>query len=250
MKNAQLKATLHRSVGAAAVMICGATLLCGAFAMAEVAQADEKKFRRHVAVSATASVTAVPDIARISAGVVTEAATARAAVKENNGTMAVLIDKLKSLGVATDDIATTQISVQPRTKHHRDGRPPEVTGYRVTNRVRITVRDLAKLGEFLDQSVEAGANQLGGITFDVTRKETLKDEARKQAMANARHRAELYAEAADAEIGRILSIQETFGRPIVRPTMAMTRAAAAESVPVEPGSQRLDVTVHATWELE
>ncbi len=225
-------------------------LLVSAIAMTDpTAAQDRPNMERTVSVSASGSVNAAPDVAGISTGVATEGATAREALDANTKAMRGLIDGLKALGLEARDIRTTNVSVEPRHQHFKDGRPPTVVGYRVVNQLRIVQRDIARLGETLDRSITLGANQLGGISFEVSNAEKLKDEARKLAMENALRRAQLYASAAGAQVDRVLTISESIaGIPGPRPLQA--RMAMAEAVPVEPGEQALSVTVHVTWALK
>lgn len=215
-----------------------------------MSQDASKGFERSVSVSATGIVTATPDRAAISTGVLTEAATAREAMAQNGVVMQKLIDGLKALSIDPKDIQTTSISINPRYAQPRNDRPPVINGYQAQNQVRIVVRDMKRLGEILDQAMALGANQMGGIAFDVSQAETLKDEARKAAMVNARRRAELYASAAGVAVGPVLSISETFREPQIVFKGARTRAAMADSVPVEPGSVDLSVEVHVVWGLK
>jgi uncharacterized protein YggE len=211
----------------------------------------ERQPERTVNVSATGSVKADPDVAHVSTGVVTEGATAREALDRNSAAMKSLIDGLKAIGIDAKDIQTTHIGVEPRYQQAtRDGRPPTIVGYRVTNQVRIVQRAIAKLGETLDKAVTLGANQIHGIQFEVSKAETLKDEARRAAMTNARRRADLYATAAGAQVDRVLAISETVFGGGPRPMGGNVRMAMAEAVPVEPGTQTLDVTVHVVWSLK
>ncbi len=213
-------------------------------------RAAERAFERTVSVSATGSASAQPDIARISTGVVTEGATAREALDANTRSMRALIDGLKGLGIDAKDIQTANIAVEPRYHQPKDGRPATINGYRVVNQVRIVLRDIAKVGETLDRGITLGANQLGGIAFEVSRAETLKDEARRQAMANALRRAKLYATAAGAQVDRVLTISETSVGPQPRPMAGGARMAMSEAVPVEAGQQSLEATVRVTWSLK
>jgi hypothetical protein len=205
---------------------------------------------RWISVAASGRVPAEPDMAVISAGVVAEGDTARGALDANSTAMRRVIDALVAAGIDRKDIQTAHFHIEPRYRHPKDGRPSEVTGYRVANQVRITVRDLARLGGVLDEVVSEGANQAGGIEFQVSRAETLKDDARKAAMANARRRAELLAEAAGARLGPVVTIAEDAQGggplPVVGARMAM---ASAEAVPVEPGRQMLEARVQVTWAL-
>ena len=226
-----------------------AALSLGSIAMTDPSVAQERSTERTVSVSATGSVNAAPDIAYISTGVATEGTTAREALDANNKAMRAVIDGLKALGLDAKDIQTSQVGVEPRHQHFKDGRPPAIVGYRVVNQLRIVQRDLAKLGETLDKSITLGANQLGGINFEVSKAETLKDEARRLAMANALRRAQLYAGAAGSRVDRVITISETVaGGP--RPVHAGARMAMAETMPVEAGEQALSVTVHVTWALK
>ncbi len=215
-----------------------------------MANDPKKEFERSVTVSATGSVAADPDHAVISTGIATDGDTAREAMTKNTASMTKLVEGLKTAGIAAKDIQTTAINVEPRYNNPRDGKPPSVIGYRVVNQVRIMARDIKKFGEVLDQSITLGANQMGGISFEVSNAEMLKDEARKQAMANARRRAELYAQAAGAALGNVLTISEqVMGGGSPRAYVG-ARMMQAEAVPVEPGSQKLEVQVHVMWALK
>ncbi len=209
--------------------------------------AQEKRIERTVTVGASGMVSVEPDIAHISTGVLSEADTAREALQRNSAAMKKVIDGLKGAGVDPKDVQTSRFSIDPRYDQPKDGRSARVTGYRVVNQVRITTRDIPKLGELLDLVVTLGANQAGGISFDVSNAETLKDEARRQAVANALRRAKLFAEAAGATVGDVLTITE---EAMPEPPIFAGRAMAADAaVPIERGSQSLKVSVQVTWSL-
>jgi uncharacterized protein YggE len=226
----------------AAVLTAIGAFLPGQHSMA----ADNGKMERTVTVAATGEVVADTDIAQISTGVVTEADTAKEALSRNNGVMTKLVDGLKTAGIPARDIQTTTLNVEPRYTQSKDGRPATINGYRVVNQVRLTVRDVKRLGDILDQAIALGANQINSIGFDVSNAETLRDQARKQAMENARRRAELYAQAAGAQLGPVLQIAEGGAEfaPVRR-----ERAVLQASVPIEPGTRRLEVSVQVTYEL-
>jgi uncharacterized protein len=234
---------LTRPLAVAALLFTAALVIAGP-GMA----ADDDKAERFVSVSATGSVVAVPDTAYITAGVLTEGDTARDALSRNNATTAKLIDGLKAAGIAAKDIQTSQLNVSPRYTQAKEGRPATVSGYTVSNQVRVTVRDVKRLGEILDQAITLGANQMHGIAFEVSTAEQLKDDARKLAMQNARRRAELYATAAGAQLGPVLRISEDVtdaGRPMLQKSRV-----ALSAVPVEAGTQTLEVEVHVTYALK
>ncbi len=207
--------------------------------------ADADKTERTVTVSATGSVTAEPDIAYISAGVVTESGSARDAIARNSTVMARLIDGLKGAGFPAGDLQTTQLNVAPRYTQAKEGRPAAIDGYRVSNLVRLTVRDVKRLGEIADLAISLGANQINQISFGVADAEKLADEARRNAIENARRRGELYAKAAGAQLGPVLRISEG-GLDVAVPTMAVRHKAAP---PIEAGTRRLVVEVSVVYAL-
>ena len=201
-----------------------------------------------VTVAGTGTVSAAADMAEITTGVVTQAPTAAQALAANSQAMERLLQGLGGLGVAARDIQTTNISVSPLRRQGRDGQPPEITGYEVTNQVRVKVRDLSGLGRVLDQQVGQGANLIYGIQFGRQEPAPLLGEARKRAMADARRKAELYAAAAALKVGRVLAVQEA-GAPSPRPEMA-PRVAMSAAVPVMPGEQEIQASVIVTFTLE
>ncbi len=201
-----------------------------------------------VTVSGAGTVAAAPDMAEITTGVVTQAPTAAEALAANSQAMERLLQSLAGAGVAARDVQTTNISVSPQRRPPRAGQPAEITGYEVTNQVRVKVRELARLGRVLDQQVGQGANLVYGIHFGVQDPAPLLDEARKRAMADARRRAELYAIAASLKVGRVVAVQEA-GAALPRPEM-LVRATMGAAVPVAPGEQEIAASVTVTFTLE
>jgi uncharacterized protein YggE len=196
---------------------------------------------------------AAPDIAEIVAGVVTQAPTAEAALAANSKAMRAVLDALAKAKVARADVQTQGLSVQPvRRPWPQQGEPPpagpEIVGYEVANSVRAVVRDLDALGAVLDALVRAGANRLDGVSFALADATAPADEARRRAVADARRRASLYANAAGVALGRVLRIEEG-GAPVFEPRMARF-ATAAESVPTAPGTLAFHAAVRVTFALE
>jgi uncharacterized protein len=215
---------------------------------ASVAHADDEVPKRAVTVSASGTVTVEPDQARVTSGVTADGATAREALSANTAAMQKVIAELKGAGIDAKDIQTASFRVEPRYTRPIEGQAPKIDGYSVTNEVQVLVRDLDKLGDILDRLVTAGANQTAGLNFEVSKAETLLDEARQQAVANALRRAKLYATAAGAEVGEVLTIVEG-GREPPRP-MVMTRAVSPQAVPIERGTETLEANVTITWALK
>ncbi|MCM8729724.1 SIMPL domain-containing protein [Hephaestia sp. GCM10023244] len=195
-------------------------------------------------ITAAGKSTRVPDLATIRAGVVTQAPTAAAALSDNAQRMAGVLGALKAAGVAARDIATANVQLSPQYRYG-DNQPPVITGYQATNSVSIRFRDVAKSGTILDALVKQGANQIDGPNFSLDKPDAALDEARADAVKQARARAELYANAAGLRVARIVSISESgsnAGYPPPRPVMYAMRAAAAADTPIVPGET--DVTVN------
>ena len=213
--------------------------------------AEEKPMDRLITVSASGFAYAAPDRARISSGVAAEAATAREALGANSELMGKVVAGLKEAGIDAKDIQTSNFSVEPRYTNPRDGTPSRIDGYRVSNQVTVLVRDVAALGSLVDKLASLGANQIYGLNFEVSKAETLKDEARKEAVANARRRAELLAAAAGAEVGDVVTISESVDHIGPRP-MAMARTAEMkmDAPPMEAGTHTLEANITVTWKLK
>ncbi|MBS0233636.1 MAG: SIMPL domain-containing protein [Proteobacteria bacterium] len=215
-----------------------------------ISHAEESSMERTITVSASGTAEAEPDRARITSGVSTEAETARQALTQNNETMSKIIDELKTKGIDPKDIQTASFNVEPVMDYSKDGQPPKLRGYRVSNQVIVLVRKLDQLGDVLDDVVSAGANQIQGLTFEVSKEDTLKDNARKEAVANALRRAKLLAAAAGAEVGNVLQIsEETSSSGPITYAPRLAKAATA-SVPIEAGTSTLEARVTVTWALK
>jgi len=200
-------------------------------------------------VVATGEAHRAPDVATISAGVVTQGARASQAMADNAKRMTATIAALKQAGIAARDIQTSALRLTPQYRY-ADGQAPVITGYEAANQVSVRFRDVARAGTVLDALVAAGANQINGPNLEVDKPEAALDEARTQAIAAARARAELYAKAAGLHVKRIVQIAETgSGDPApIRPMMMAARKA--DATPIEPGEQTLSVNVQVTFELE
>ena len=201
-------------------------------------------------ITATGETTRVPDVATISAGVVTRAATARAALQQNAAQMERVRAALKRAGVADRDIQTSNISLNPEYRY-AENQPPRLTGYTASNQVSVRFRDIASAGAILDALVKEGANQINGPNLTIDKPEAALDEARAKAVATGRARAELYARALGMRIVRVVSISESGGYspPPPMPVMMVERAQAADSK-IDPGEQKLQVNLAMTFELQ
>jgi uncharacterized protein YggE len=201
-------------------------------------------------VSATGKTSRVPDVATIRAGVVTQAPTAAQALSDNAARVQRVLAALKSAGVAVRDIQTATISLQPQYKYGENV-APVITGYQASNTVSVRFRDVAKSGTILDALVKQGANQIDGPNLSIDKPEAAEDEARIDAVARARARAELYAKAAGLRVTRIVSISESGGyQPSPPMPMMMVKAQRAEAdTAVAAGEQDVTVTLSVRFLL-
>jgi len=213
------------------------------------ARADEDP-KRMVIVDGSGTVSTAPDIADIITGVTNRADTAREALDANNAAMERLIKALSKADIDKRDIRTSGFKVSPHYEYIKTTRQRRLAGYQATNQVTVTVRDLKRIGRVIDDVVTAGSNQVRGIQFRVSEPDRLLDQARKKAFADAKRRAELYADAADVDLGKVLHIQER-GARVPQPRMLATSAMKeARDVPVSPGTQELSVNVSVRFELD
>jgi uncharacterized protein len=215
-------------------------------------QAEGAKILRTISISGHGEVRAVPDLAVVSIGVSTQAATAREALDINTKSMKILIDTLKKAGIDNRDIATSNFSVGPRVDYNSsNSQPPKVVGYDVNNMVTITVRNIEDLGELLDVAVSTGSNTINGISFSVSKPEAMLTEARKAAVADARSKAETYAAAGGFKLGSIVTLNEGASYQPPTPYLAKAaRAEAADAVPIAQGEQSLTIDVSITYEIQ
>jgi uncharacterized protein len=200
-----------------------------------------------ISVTGEARISAPPDLVQIEGGVTSDAKTAREASDANNAAMGKVLLALKGAGIEEKDYQTSRLSLQPQTSQSKSGGPPTITGYRASNRVTLRLRDVTKVANVIDTLVAAGANDIGGISFMVSQASRLLDEAREQAIADARRKAEIYAKAAGVTLGAPLAISEG-GAPA--PIAFRRMAAAPESAPIAPGEEMLQVSVSVSWAIK
>ena len=239
-----------RPLKIAFLLACAAAPLSAVSAQADPASAALRGTRLDIV--ATGEVSRVPDIARISAGVVTSAPTATAALEQNSRQMASVRAALKRAGIADRDIQTSSINLFPEYRQDERGQTaPQIVAYRASNEVSVRFRDIANSGKILDALVSQGANQINGPMLSVDKPEAALDEARVKAMQTARARADLYARALGKRVVRVVSISESGGNytPYPRPMMRMA-AASAESTSIEPGEQTLAISLSVSFELD
>lgn len=224
------------------------TLLIVAPALA----AEENNSGTMLDITAEAHVKAAPDIATISSGVITVAAKADQAMAQNSQKMNQLFQTLKAAGIPEKEIQTSGINLSPQYDY-KDNQAPVIKSYQASNTISIILHDMKTIGPVLDSLIAQGANQINGPDFSVENTDPLLDKARAEAVAKAKKRAEIYAQALGLKIKRIVSISEHGGYNPPRPVMMRAMAAGADqslSTPVAAGEMNLGITANMRFELE
>ena len=203
-----------------------------------------------ISVTGEATISVAPDQAAIEAGATSDAKTAREASDANNTVMGKLLLALKAADIDAKDIQTSRLALQPQyTPNTSNVSPPKVSGYRASNHVTVRLRDITRVASTVDLLVGAGATDIGGINFMVSQASKLLDDARAQAVADARRKAEIYAKAAGVALGAPLSIsEEASPGPVFRGKMMA--AAPMAATPVAQGEETLSVTVSVSWAIK
>jgi uncharacterized protein YggE len=233
-----------------------ASLCLGAMALPTAAQAQVPVVQTingtRLDLSVTGEVSRVPDIANISAGVVTRAQSATAAISQNATRMERVRAALRRAGIEDRDIQTNSINLNPEYRY-QDNQAPVLTGYTATNQVSIRFRDIRNSGKILDALVAEGANQINGPSLSIDKPEAAMDEARTKALAVGRARAELYARSLGLRVAKLVSVSEGGGFSPPRPyadAMASVGARAVSKTEIDPGEQQVQVTLAMTFALQ
>jgi uncharacterized protein YggE len=228
-----------RLLRGAIVAVC---LICPGSAFAQTPPQS-----RLLTVTGEGEIRAKPDQATLSAGVITEAKTAAAALVANSRAMNGVFDTLKRLGIPERAIRTSELSVQPQ--YPGDSRTPRhITGYQVSNGVSVTVDDLTKVGPAIDALVSSGSNALGDISFSIGNPKPLLAQARELAVKDALTKAETLARASGVTLGPIVQISEGGVGGPPQPLMRMAMAPAA-ATPIAAGEQTVSASVSVSWEI-
>jgi uncharacterized protein YggE len=216
--------------------------------------ADDHSPAETITVVGQGSVSVRPDIANVSLGVETSAETIGEAVAENETLMTSILAALEEAGIADKDIQTMNYSIRldrypeqlPLASSSTDEPQPM---YRVSNMVSVTIRDLDSVGDVLDAVIEAGANDIWGITFAVDDPSEAQDEARADAIEDALARAGTLAELNGVNLGPVMSVTEVIGSTGYQMPVAI-EAAAGGGGPISPGELEIGYQVQVTYFIE
>jgi uncharacterized protein YggE len=216
-------------------------------------EVTEQPYAKTFTVTGEGEITAKPDMAVVNLSVIDKEKTVKEVTQKGNEKMGKVIAAVKSLGVSEDDIKTTQYNLYP-SYHYPRGGEAVLDGYELNQTIRVEVKELTKVEDVLDKGVQAGANQVGQISFEIDDDSEQRNQAREEAFADARRKAEQMAKAAGVRLGDVITFSESEGgyppTPVYRTfgaDMAMEEAAIAPAI--EPGSQDVNVIVSVTYEI-
>lgn len=192
--------------------------------------------------------TVKPDIAVVNAGISATGPTVKQVQDQINGVINKVSEVVKNQGVDSKDIQTSNYNIHPTYDY--TGGSQKITGYQADTNLVIKIKSLDKANSVIDAATSNGANQIGGITFDVADKTKAEDEARQQAVAEAKKKAEEAAKIAGFSLGKIINYSENFGNnPQPIPLMGGAQKAQGAPTQIEPGSNEIQVTVTLSYEV-
>ncbi|MFT4953875.1 MAG: hypothetical protein ACI8U3_000237 [Brevundimonas sp.] len=200
--------------------------------------------------SAYGEVKAAPDMASINFGVVTEATTAAEAMAQNRTRMNEVMRALRSAGIEERFIQTSGLSLQAQYDYVQN-EPPRLRGYQASNRVTVEIRDLERVGSTADAVVNAGVNQIDGISFGLINPQQAEDQARMAAVQALQAKANLYANALGVRLAGIRNLSEGGGYAPQPPMFARGAMAmdSAESTSVAPGELTIRVNINGVYDI-
>lgn len=203
---------------------------------------------RRITVTGTAEVETPPDRASITTGVVTREATATGALEANSKAMAAVFASLGKAGIEKRDTQTSELALSPvySEPENAGAEGPKIVGYEATNMVTVRVRDIPRLGEVIDALAASGANRFYNIGFSVADPDAVLEGARREAVADGRAKAELFAEAAGVTLGPLLTLSEGGGGI---PPVTYGAKIAMDAAPVAEGTVSLSARVEMVYAI-
>jgi uncharacterized protein len=204
-----------------------------------------------ISVIGSGIVLAQPDTARITLGTDVFDQSLANAQAEAARRMDAVVSRLKAAGIQESDIRTVSYNINPQ--YDQRDQNQVLRGYQVQNLVEVKSTNVGALGSLLDDVVSAGATRIFGIRFEASNMETLKNQARDQAMQNARAKADQLARDAGVTVGRPISIEESDPggvTPVRQAAPAALAAAPAPSTPIQPGELQVQTQVRVIWAIQ
>lgn len=204
-----------------------------------------------ITASSTGEAQLTPDRAAVYIGVQTRASTANAAARDNAQRQRAIIDAIVALGIPREQISTENYTVAPDTRYDQQTQRTTVTGYVVSNVVRVEARRIDQVGSILDTALSKGANQINSLDFFASNTDSARHQALAQAVMRAKSDAEAMARAAGGTLGALVELgtADLGPRPVYRMDVSAMSAGQRVPTPIEPGQQRIQVNVAAKWQF-
>lgn len=229
------------------IVILGMLIFGSSRTFAQQPSAESQNQAREITVVGQGKASIQPDIAKLTIGVQTIADTVQGAAQENASKMTQVLSNIKDLGVSDADIQTYIYNIFPQYQN-KNGGIQGITGYQVDNNVQVTVRDLSKISDVVDQAVQAGANNISNISFSYSNPEKLQAEALNQAYTNAQGRAAILAKAGNVQLGDVISISEnTSSSPV--PLAASVAQLGGGGTPIQSGNIEVQVQIQVVYAI-
>jgi uncharacterized protein YggE len=207
-----------------------------------------------ISVTGEGKVSGKPDVAKLTLGVTAESNTVQQARDQAANSLDGIVASLKKNGVAEKDLQTQQLNIEPQYNYNNGDQ--KLRGFRVTNVLNVTLRDINKTSQVVDDAVKAGGNEttIQGLAFTIDNPEDLKKQAREKAVADAKAKAQTLAQVAGVSIGAAMNISENSNTPVFYDTRSAAGALAApdvaKSTPIQPGELDVTVNVAITWAIK
>ncbi|HKZ82325.1 MAG TPA: SIMPL domain-containing protein [Anaerolineae bacterium] len=230
-------------------IVAGVILSAIANASATSTQASETGSPRTITAVGTGSASASPDVATAQIGVETQSASPEDATRENEERMKTVVEALTAAGIDMKDIQTAYYSLWAEQRYDPEkGQPTGEYIYHVSNSLSVKIRALSKVGAILSEAVEAGANNISGVSFSIEDTSALEMEAREKAVADAKARAESLAQLSGVELGEVVLVSEVIGGPV---PIVMERAmGGGGGVSIEPGQLEVSMQVQMSFAIQ
>jgi len=216
------------------------------FSFAQPEEPPQKENPRVINVSGTGIISVKPDMGRVNLGIVTEGVSANESQSKNNEISTKIIDSIKATGVNEEDIQTIEYSINPIYKYE-EGKPPIITSYQTVHMLNINVYDIEKIGAVIDAGTSAGANRVGGISFDIKDKKSLELKALEEAVKDARKKADTALEAEGEKVIKLISMNVGNEFSPIMPQRSKSDLQGSSSTQLMPGQLEIFVTVSATF---
>lgn len=212
---------------------------------------QEIETKNTITVSDTGEIYAKPDLGITSFSVKTEKKTVAQAMTENTQKMNKVIDSMKDLGVEEKDLKTTTFNIYPRYNYLETG-IRVLAGYEIIQSLQVKIRDLDKIGQIIQDATDAGANQIGSLSFIIDNEDEFKKQAREEAINKAKIKAKELADQLGVNLVRIVSFSERSQAPVYYDSYAMSKeigVGGGETPQIETGENKIEVSVSITYEI-